>query len=210
MNRIISACLLAAAVCWAPMARAAVLFERSLVVDRSVNIFTTSHFDLKFVFGDSFLTPSNPAKLFDGASLTPTDIGKTFTSLPGDPAFSTIASRLTDGRDDFVKLMFTETSTGRAEQRGWRESGFFVGHPSNDAPDLQGAIIQALKLRIDSFSLGAPGASTTALSLAPPVDVQMTFTVIGTIPEPATATLGALAFAALAAYTVRRRSSTSA
>jgi len=211
MKRIISACLLAAAVCWAPTARAAVLFERSLVVDRSVNIFTTTHFDLKLIFGDSFLSPSNPAKLFDGASITPADLGRTFTSNASDPVFSTIVSRLTDGHDDFVKLMFTETSTGRAEQRGWRESGFFIGHPANDAPDLHGAVIDALKLRIDGFTLGAPGAATNALSLAPPVNVQMTFSVFGTaVPEPATAGLGALAMAAIAAYTGRRRSGAAA
>jgi hypothetical protein len=205
MKRIISACLLAAALGWAPAARAAVLFERSLVVDRSVNIFNSSHFDLKFVFGDSFLTPTNPAKLFDGAGVSPADIGKVFTSDASDPAFSTIVSRLTDGHDDYVKLLFTETSTGRAEQRGWRESGFFMGHSSNDAPDLEGSVIKSIQLRIDGFTLAAPGAATNALSLAPPVDVQMTFSVLG-LPEPAAAGMGALAMAALAAYTVRRRS----
>jgi hypothetical protein len=204
MKRIISACLLAAALGWAPAARAAVLFERSLVVDRSVNIFNSSHFDLKFVFGDSFLTPTNPAKLFDGAGVSPADIGKVFTSDASDPAFSTIVSRLTDGHDDYVKLLFTETSTGRAEQRGWRESGFFMGHSNNDAPDLEGSVIKSIQLRIDGFILGAPGAATNALSVAPPVNVQMTFSVLG-VPEPATAGMGALAMAALAAYTVRRR-----
>jgi hypothetical protein len=204
MNRILPACLLAAALCLTSMAHAAVLFERSLVVDRSVNIFTTSRFDLKLVFGDSFLSPSNPAKLFEGVSLSPSDIGKVFTSNASDTAFHTIAGRLTDGRDDYIRLMFTETATGRSEQRGWRESGFFLGYGSTDDPDLKGATIDALKLRIDGFTLvsGAPAANAVSL---PPVNVQMTFTVLGTaVPEPATAALGALAALATGAYTVRQ------
>jgi hypothetical protein len=206
MKRIISACLLAAALCPAPAVRAAVLYERSLMVDRSVNIFNSSHFDVKFVLGDSFLTPSNPAKLFDGTSITPADIGKSFISNASDPAFSTIATRLTDGDDDYVKLLFTETSTGRAEQRGWHESGFLINHEPNDAPDLKGATITGFMLTIDSFTLASPGSAANALSIAPPVEVQMTFTVMG-VPEPAAAGMGALAMLATGAYTIRRRSS---
>jgi hypothetical protein len=206
MNRTFSACLAAAVLLFAPAARGAILFERSLVVDRSVNIFTTSHFDLKFVFGDSFSTPSNPVKLFDGTGITPADAPHLYTSDMSDPAFSAVAARLTDGRDDFVKLTLSEIASGRAEQRGWRESGFFVGHGSNEIPDLKGATIEAILLRLDDFRLVSGGSSTTAVSL-PPVDAQFTFTVLGTyVPEPSSLALsgGGLAALAACAYTGRR------
>jgi hypothetical protein len=198
MKTIITASVLAAALSLATTARAAVLFERSLVVDRSANVFATSQFDLKLVFGDSFLNPSNPATLFDGVSINPSDAGKIFTSDASDPAFAAATSRLTDGSDQFIRLTLTETASGRSEQRGWQESGFFTGAWSGGNPDLQGAPIEAFQLRIDGFTLVPDGVAT------PPVDLRMTFSILGTVPEPSTLALGGLAAAAAWAYTGRR------
>jgi hypothetical protein len=209
MNRTLRAGLMVAALCMAQAASAAILFQRSLMVDRSINIFTTSQFDVDFVFGDAFFTPSNPVKLFDGLMLTPGSIGQMFeANASSDAGFAQVASRLTDGRDDFVRLIMSEVASGRAEQRGWRESGFFVGAGSTEVPDLLGAKIAAIQLKVDGFRLGATGASTTALSL-PPVELQLTFTVIG-VPEPSSLALSAagLAAAITGVYTVagkRRR-----
>jgi hypothetical protein len=196
MNRILSACLLAAAVCLAPAARGAVLFERSLVVDRSVNIFTTPTFDLEFVFGDAFFTPTNPVKLFDNVAITPASVGNVFVSnLSNDPAFQAAVGRLTDGQDEYIRLVLEESASGRKEQRGGQESGFFLGHVSTLTPDLVGATVNALQLRIDGFRLAS--SSPAALAPAgPPVEVLMTFTVLG-VPEPSTLALGAIGLAAL-------------
>jgi hypothetical protein len=204
MNRTFSACLGAAVLLLASPARGAILFERSLSVDRSVNIFTTSHFDLKVVLGDSFSNPSNPVQFFQGVGFSPADAPRLFSFTPADAGFSAVAARITDGLDQFVKLTLTETASGRSEQRGWRESGFFVGHGSTEIPDLKGAIVEEVQLRLDSFHLGS-GASPTAAVL-PPVNVQMTFTVFGTVPEPSALMLGLGGLAALgvSAYTGRR------
>jgi len=210
MNRLLPACTIAAVLCITSGARGAILFERSLVVDRSVNIFTTSQFDVELVFGDSFLAPSNPVKLFDGLAITPADVGQMYeANAASDPAFSQVAGRLTDGLDHFIRLVMAETASGRAEQRGWRESGFFLGHGSTEDPDLAGARIDAVQLQVDSFRLAAGGSSSNSVS-APPVELLMTFTVIG-VPEPSSLALSAagLAIVLRSVYTVagrRRRS----
>jgi hypothetical protein len=197
---------LAAFACFAPAARGGILFERSLVVDRSVNIFTTSQFDLEFVLGDAFFSPSNPVKLFDGVSLTPANVGDVYTAdLSNVPAFQSVASRLTDGDDQFIRLVLEESASGRKEQRGWRESGFFLGHGSTVNPDLAGATVEGVQLRIDQFTL-MPNSPAALLPVGPQVEVLMTFTVLGTIPEPSTFALGAAGFAMLVrlVYTGRR------
>src|SRR5687768_11496344 len=99
MNRILSACLLAAAVYLPSAAQGDILYERSLLVDRSTNIFTTSLFDLEFVFGDAFFTPSNPVKLFEGVAITPASVGAVFERKLSDPELLSVAQRLTDGND---------------------------------------------------------------------------------------------------------------
>ncbi|NLF29721.1 MAG: PEP-CTERM sorting domain-containing protein [Planctomycetes bacterium] len=207
MNRTLAACLWAASVCLAPAARGGILFERSLVVDRSVNIFTTSQFDLEFVLGDAFFTPSNPVKLFDGVSLTPANVGDVYTAdITNVPTFQSVANRLTDGDDQFIRLVLEESASGRKEQRGWRESGFFLGYGSTVSPDLAGATVEGVQLRIDQFTL-MPNSPAALLPVGPQVEVLMTFTVLGTaVPEPSTLALGAVGLAMLArsVYTRRR------
>jgi len=153
-------------------------------------------FDLEFVLGDAFFTPSNPVTLFEGLSITPASVGTVFERTLSDPELLSVAQRLTDGNDDFIRLVLEESASGRREQRGWRESGFFLGHSSIQSPDLAGANIEAIKLRIDEFVLhsGSPAALAPA---GPPVKVLMTFTVVGTIPEPSTLLLGAVGLAML-------------
>jgi hypothetical protein len=210
MKWTLPACLLAAAVCLAPAARGAILFERSIMVDRSVNIFTTSLFDIQLALGDSFFAGPQgyPATLFDGMSITPASVGNIYEATPANPGFQQVALRLTDGEDDFILFILKEAANPvRQEKRGWQESKFFLGHGSTLDPDLAGATIDAVRLRIDSFAL-APG-SPAALALAPgtpPVQVMMTFTVTGTqnIPEPSTLAIAATGLAMLvrSVYTV--------
>jgi hypothetical protein len=193
-------CLFAVLVGVASTARGDVLFERSLVVDRSSNIFTTNLFDLEFVFADSFIAPTSSVKLFDNVSITPGSGVQTFLSNVNDPAFTPVASRLTDGLNQIVRVVLTETASGRAEGRGATESGFFQG--LQPGPDFVGATIDEIQLRIDSFHL-----SSTAVAATPPVQLNMTLTVLGTpVPEPQTIALAGLglATAAAMAYTKRR------
>lgn len=196
MNRTLSACLLAAAVCLPSAARGDVLYERSLTVDRSTNIFTTSLFDIEFVFGDAFFTPSNPVKLFEGIAITPASVGSVFERTLSDPELQAVAQRLTDGNDEYIRLVLEESASGRREQRGWKESGFFLGHSSPQNPDLAGVNIEAVKLRIDEFVLHS-GSLAALAPAGPPVNVQMTFTIVGTVPEPSTLALGAIGLAML-------------
>ena len=185
MIRILSACLLAAAVIAAPAARGEVLYERSLMVDRSTNIFATDLFDVEFVLGDAFGAPSNPLKLFDNVSITPASVSSVFSLLPGDPGFQSVADRLSDGLDQFIRLNVTETASGRSEMRGWQESKFFQDHGSTQVPDLLGSVIDGLKLRIDEFRL-LHASPLALLPAGPQVKVLMTLTVTGTtVPEPA-------------------------
>jgi hypothetical protein len=122
-----------------------------------------------------------------------------------DAAFNQVASRITDGLDQFVRLVMVESTSGRAEQRGWRESGFFLGHGTTEEPDLQGAQVNAVQLRVDGFRLASSGAASL-----PPVELQLTLSVMG-VPEPSSLAQAAAGLAMIAGsvYTVaarRRRS----
>lgn len=192
-------------------AQAALIVERPLGVDRNKNIFTTGQFDLEIVhFGNSFSSPQNELKIVD-SGLTTADANKTFT-LDSGALFDSVVSRLTDGVDEFIRVKLTERSSGRAETRGFKESGFFAGFSTLPGPDLATADISSIELRINYFMLSSAPANPFAVTLLP-VDLSMTFTVQGeAIPEPSALALAALglATAASAAYTVggkRRRKS---
>jgi hypothetical protein len=189
--------------------RAALIVERPLGVDRNRNIFTTNQFDLEIsLFGNSFTSPTNLIKLVD-SGVTTADLNKTFT-LDSGVLFDSVVDRLTDGVDEFIRVKLTERASGRAETRGFKESGFFAGFSSLPGPDLATANISSIGLRINYFLLSSAPANPFAVTLLP-VDLSMTFTVEGeVIPEPPALSLAAfgLATAALAAYTVggkRRR-----
>jgi hypothetical protein len=208
MNRTKSIGLLAA-LCCAPAAHADLLFTRALVVDRSVNFYTTTQFNLEFVFGNSFFTPTNPVTLFDGLTISPASTGQTFVaSATTDAAFAAAAQRMSDALNENVRLAFTEIASGRPEQRGWNESGFFIGHGSPTIPDLAGSRIDSVELRIDSFSLVfGPTPINPSAATAPPVQLLATFSVYGQVPEPPSLVLsgGSLLALTVAAYTVARR-----
>lgn len=190
----------------ASTARGAVLFERSLVVDRSANIFSTDVFDLEFVFSDSFFAPTSTVKLFDSLQITPASVGLIYEAASGvDPNFDAVANRMTDGLNQIVRVILTETASGRAEGRGGSESGFFQG--LSPGPDFVGATIDAIRVRIDGFHLSSGGSSPIAASI-PPVQLNLTFTVLGApIPEPQTLALAALGLATAAAMAYTRRRS---
>ena len=206
MNRSIVACLTAACACLAiAPARAEVLFQKSLVVNRSVNIFTTNQFDLKIVLGNSFVTPSQSLEAFNLA-LTPNSAPFTVTLLPGNPSFDAVAARITDQNDDLIRLTFSETATGRAELRGWLESGFSIDGGTRNLLDLAGASLDSIELKVEQFTLIPPGAASIGAGASPPVDLRLTFSVTG-VPEPHSLAMAGIGLATLVggAYTKARR-----
>ncbi len=170
------------------------LFQRGVSVNRSVNIFDTDQFDLDLIFGNDFFVPTNGVTLFDSLVISPADVGMTYNAtLINDPAFSTVAERLTDAKKEFIKVSLTEDQlNGLTEQRGWAEN-FFFGHVS--PPDLAGKTVERVSLHVDAFTLlpGALGGGPAALVAQPLVDSQqfdLVFTVmIYGVPEPAAAWL---------------------
>ncbi|MCH8840044.1 MAG: hypothetical protein IH831_05080 [Planctomycetes bacterium] len=152
------------------------LFQRMISVNRSVNIFDTDQFDLDLIFGDDFFVPTNDVTLFDSLVILPGNVGTTYDATPiSDSAFSTVAERLTDAINEFIKVSLTEDQLdGRTEQRGWAEN-FFFGHSS--PPDLAGTTVERVSLHIDDFDF-SPDA----------FDLKFTVMIYG-VPEPAAAWL---------------------
>jgi hypothetical protein len=201
--------LLAALCCAPPATGSTLLFSRSLVVDRSVNIYETSQFGLKFTFGNSVFSPTNPVTLFDGLTITPASTGQTFVAKAATESnFAAVAQRITDALNENIRLAFTEIASNRPEVRGWAESGFFINHGSPTIPDLAGNQIDEIQLRIDNFSLVfGPAPANPGAATIPPVQLLATFSVYGQVPEPPSIVLsgGSLLAVAVAAYTVARR-----
>ena len=181
----------------ATSAPAAVLFERSLAVDRSNNVFASTRFTLSLDVTPSFLAPTSAGAMLFDVSITPADVGSVFALTGGAGVeFDAAIGRLTDGIDEILRVVFTEESTGRAEKRGFAESGFFAG--MNGWPDFGGMTIEELRLRIDRFSL-VPGTIPLAPGAPPQVDLGFTLQVVGQfVPEPTGAMLAAAAALALA------------
>lgn len=187
-------------------ARGELIVQRPLGVDRNPNIYTTSDFHLEVsLFGNSFSAPLNLIKLVD-ANISPADGSRVF-SLTEGTLYDDLVARLTDGVDEFIQVKLTEIASNRSERRGFRESGFFRGFTSLAGPDLAGARVEGVELRIDHFNLAFGSPASLAVSL-PPVDLAMTFTVRGSvIPEPGSLALAGIGLAAAtaAAYTRRHR-----
>ena len=165
--------------------QAGLLFERTMSVNRSVNIFDTNQFDLDVTFANRFFNPTNPVTLFDSLKITPDDVGSSFSISSGDPLFADADLRLTDDLDEQILILFTEDQpNGLTEQRGWSESFFFFDPATLATVDLAGASLESIGLRVDQFTL-VTGSSLT-VATGPPVDLQMTISFFGSaIPEPA-------------------------
>ncbi|HYO25368.1 MAG TPA: hypothetical protein VEQ85_10515 [Lacipirellulaceae bacterium] len=197
MIRLCALGLLASLVALAP-ARAAVLYERTLGLDRSANIFATDEFKLNLRFANSYFSPTNPVTLFNDVTITPASVGQVFeATAASDPAFHAAVARLTDSLNQNVRLLFAEASSGRAEQRGWSESSFF-GKSASQIPDLAGSIIEAIRLRVDTFTLLPPAPISPLAVTGPAVLLSLTFTVVGpAVPEPGALGVCALGMAIL-------------
>ena len=165
-------------------AQAGVLFERTLGVNRSDNIFDTNQFDLDLSFAlGNLLFPTNLVTLFDDLTISPADVGTTFEATSSsDASFLAAAARITDGLDKVIFLSFTEDQVGGLqEQQGFNETDFFLNGTPPTSPDLAGSIVDRFSLRVDQFTLLPSGDPAN-----PQVDLGLTLTIHGTaIPEPA-------------------------
>lgn len=184
MNRALLCSLAAAAAIAAGIgdAQAGLLHQRTLTIDRSVNIFGSTRFDLdlELVAGSPF-TSTDRVVLFDAVEVSANAAGDLFRAEPGsDPAFADAAARLTNNLDESLLLVLRETASQRTEMRGLSESSYF--RATSAQPDLAGRRIDAIEISVDRFSLAATGGAS------PPVDFLATISIYG-VPEPASATM---------------------
>ena len=169
------------------------LYQRTIDLNRSVNIFDTSSFDLDIVLGDNQFAPSNPLTLFDSLVISPNDVGTILeASIESNSDFASAAGRLTDAINEYINVSITEDQTnGLTEQRIWQENRFFQQSVPINPPDLSGQQLTMLRVSIDSFNLEtleneeATLANEEATSV-PPVELVLTLSFFGAIPEPST------------------------
>lgn len=143
--------------------------------------------------------PSN-APLFDGLSVTPADVGRTFTvNADTDTDFNQFVSFLTDGKPDAMQLKMGSGTLG--------SSGSSLGASGNllgGNPDLAGDRIDSISMRINSFKLDSPGINPNGDGVWTDESFNATVIVEGeplspnratAVPSP-TSTLGVLLFGA--------------
>jgi len=168
------------------------LFQRAINVDHNPNIFDTNQFDLDLIFGDDYFTPTNGVTLFDSLVISPANVGSSYDATSAnDPAFATVAGRITDALNEIIKVALTEDQTGGiSEQRGWAENFFFGNVAPSLPPDLAGFVIERVELHIDSFVFlsKAPSGSSSTLTAEMPFDLDFTVSIYA-VPEPAAWTL---------------------
>lgn len=166
-------------------ARAGMLFQRTVIVDHDPNIFTSLDFDLDVVVSDDFFAPTSSFSLFDGLSIGPADVGATYVADHSDAAFLDVVDKLSDGQDEIITIYFSELSTGRIEERGFHERGFFLASNPILPPDLAGNVIESISLTIDEFTLDF-GSNAGGATATPPVELALTIAFNGApVPEPA-------------------------
>ena len=140
----------------------ATLFEKQVSINRSDNIFASDEFDLDLVLGDDPFFVTNEVTLFDLLTITPSNVGDTFTA---DLASETAC---------FPRLRPTGSPTGSERPDRFHRHRNVAEHPAGDqasprtaffsqpaaTPDLAGAIVEEVRLRIDQFhlrDLASPG-----------------------------------------------------
>ena len=104
--------------------------------------------------------PATNAPLFKGTSITPADVGQTFTATPdNDSNFNEFAAFLTDGNPHKLTLAFGSGILGTSEVFSTKNGDLFGGNPA-----LKGNTINSISLRVNSFALDTPGANPNGLS----------------------------------------------
>ena len=105
--------------------------------------------------GPGSSAPATNAPLFQGTSITPAEVGQTFTATPeNDSNFNDFAAFLTDGNYHKVTLSFGSGTLGTTQIFSTKNGDLFGGNPA-----LKGNAINSISLRVNSFTLDAPGAN---------------------------------------------------
>jgi hypothetical protein len=100
-------------------------------------------------------TPATGAPLFQGTSITPDDVGRTFTvSEATDANFKDFTANLTDGKPEKITLSF-----GSGEVRGSELSISKSGNLFGGQPDLKVNTIDSIDFRVNSLTLDTPGTN---------------------------------------------------
>lgn len=165
------------------------LYQRTVSVNRSANIFSTDQFDLDLVFGNNQFSPTNGVTLFDSLVVSPADVGTTFSAdADSDSSFGMASGRVTDALNEYMNLSLTEDlSGGLTEQRIWQENRFFQHVVPTTPPDLAGMVLGSIDVKVESFTFET--VENEEASNNQPVDLVLTISFLGVIPEPATVML---------------------
>ncbi|MBC8096064.1 MAG: PEP-CTERM sorting domain-containing protein [Akkermansiaceae bacterium] len=125
------------------------------------------------------------ATLFDQFTLTPSDVGKTFSlTAQSDPEFGAFVQRLTNGRNDMIA--FADSFGGLS---GQNESLFFSQRiAGSNGIDLRGFQIGSIALRVDSLTIASPGSNPNGDGNWTDVFFEGTITVHA-VPEPSSGAL---------------------
>ncbi len=170
--------------------------------------------------GPGSSAPATNAPLFKGTSITPADVGQTFTATSeNDSNFNDFAAALTSGNPQKVTLSFGLGTLGTSQIFSTKNGDLFGGNPA-----LKGNTINSISLRVNSFALDNPGANPNGSSIWTDYSFNGTVTVDGQptgaapltlsralvstpsstpVPEP-TSAFGTIAFAIGAGLSCRR------
>jgi len=103
--------------------------------------------------GPNVSSPATNASLFGGTSVTPADVGRTFTATQSsDPNFTEFVTLLTSGKPNKVTLSFGAGKVENSELFLTKTNPLF-----GQETDLFGSEIDSIDLRIDSLTLKTPG-----------------------------------------------------
>ncbi|MBA2304209.1 MAG: PEP-CTERM sorting domain-containing protein [Acidobacteria bacterium] len=142
--------------------------------------------------------------LFWEHRLTTAQVGSTYSvDAVSDPNFLTLASILTNGEDDLMRLTILVDPGGTGRHQQVRESEFFAGLlPPGYGPDLVGYQVSRINLTV-----GRLGVTRNPV-FGQDIDLAYTFSFeadASAVPEPGTLGLVGAGIAALLARTGRRR-----
>lgn len=140
--------------------------------------------------GPGSSAPAHGAPLFVGTSITPADVGRTFTvTQNNDPNFNDFAALLTNGKVNKVTLSFGSGTRG-SDELFLTKSGRLFGQNMG----FFGTTIDSVSLRIDSLTLNSPGDNPNGNGVWTDYSFNGVAIVEGEpVPEPISA-IGTLAF----------------
>jgi len=152
-----------------------------------------------YAVGSPAILGHESAKLFSDISLSTSDVGSTITASAGTPGFSTFASLLSNGQNQFVSF-----PTGPSIYSIKNESSWFLD--ASPAVDLQGFVLNQINYTITGWYYDSPGRDPNHNGFWTDTYYGYRITFEGyQIPEPNTGSLMVLMMCGLATADRRRR-----